>query len=75
MTGIGWLLVDFVAQVLEPEEREAVQGDLMEAGEGDWQALRDVLGLVVRRQAGLWKNWRPWLAAFGLAPQVPGVIR
>jgi hypothetical protein len=72
MTGIGWSLVDFVSQLLEPEEREAVQGDLMEAGEGDWQALRDVLGLVVRRQAGLWKNWRPWLAAFGLA--VPSTL-
>src|SRR5258708_7791222 len=26
-----------------------------------------MLGLVARRQAGHWKNWRPWLCAFGLA--------
>jgi hypothetical protein len=24
-------------------------------------------GLVVRREAALWKSWKPWFAAFGLA--------
>jgi hypothetical protein len=72
MTGIGWSLVDFVSQLLERDEREAVRGDLAEAGENAWQGLLDVLGLVIRRQAGLWKNWRPWLAAFGLA--LPGSL-
>jgi len=67
MSEAVWLLVSFVAQLLERDEREAVRGDLVEAGESAWPALVDVLGLVVRRQAGLWKNWRPWLAAFGLA--------
>jgi hypothetical protein len=67
MTRVGWSLVDTIAQLLENEEREAVQGDLVEAGENPWQALLDVLGLVARRQAGVWRNWRPWLAAFGLA--------
>lgn len=62
-----WLLVDRLAQLLEPEEREAVQGDLVEAGESAQQALWEVLGLLIRRQAGIWKSWRPWLAAFGLA--------
>ena len=42
-------------------------GDLVEAGESAWRGLLDVLGLVIRRQAILWKSWRPWLAAFGLA--------
>lgn len=64
---IGWSLVDVLSQLLERDEREAVRGDLVEAGEGAWPALCDVLGLVIRRQAALWKNWRPWLAAFGLA--------
>jgi hypothetical protein len=68
--GIGWRLVAVIAQLLGREEREAVQGDLMESGESGWQALLAVLGLVIRRQAGAWRNWRPWLAAFGLA--VPG---
>jgi hypothetical protein len=65
--GLGWTLVDFVSQLLERDEREAVQGDLAEAGESEWQGLLAVLGLVIRRQLLLWKNWRPWLAAFGLA--------
>jgi hypothetical protein len=32
-----------------------------------WRSLMDVLSLVIRRQVLLWKNWQPWLAAFGLA--------
>lgn len=67
MTGIGWSLVGTISQFLEYDEREAVLGDLVEAGESAWQVLLDVLGLVIRRQAGAWRNWRPWLAAFGLA--------
>jgi hypothetical protein len=46
--------------LLESDEREVVRGDLQEAGEQGWRALADVLGLVLRRQAGL---VRPWLAA------------
>jgi hypothetical protein len=63
----SWSWVEAAAQLLEANEREAVLGDLLETGEGPWQALFDVLGLAIRRQAGLWKNWRSWLAAFGLA--------
>jgi hypothetical protein len=66
MTRIGWCLVDVVSRVLEPDEREAVRGDLAEAGETGGQALRDVFGLVFRRQAALWKDCRPWLALVGL---------
>jgi hypothetical protein len=72
MTGTGWRLVDTVSQLLERDEREAVQGDLLESGVSAWRGLLDVTGLVVRRQALLWKNWRPWLSAFGLA--VPGTL-
>jgi hypothetical protein len=67
MTGIGWSLVDVVSQLLERDEREAVRGDLAESGQSAWQGLCDVLGLVIRREAAVWRNWRPWLAAFGLA--------
>ncbi len=70
--GIAWSLVDFASRLLERGDREAVLGDLVEAGEGVWQVLFNVLGLVFRRQAALWKNWRPWLAAFGLA--LPGTL-
>jgi hypothetical protein len=62
-----WSWVEAAAQLLEANEREAVLGDLLETGETAWYALFDVLGLAIRRHAGLWKSWRPWLAAFGLA--------
>lgn len=70
MTDLSLWWVRLVSRLLEPAEGEAVLGDLLEAGEGGWHALCGVLGLLIRRQAELWKNWRPWLAAFGLA--VPG---
>jgi hypothetical protein len=70
MTDLSLWLMRMVSRLLEPAEREAVLGDLLEAGEGGWRALSGVLGLLIRRQAEPWKNWRPWLAAFGLA--VPG---
>lgn len=53
--------------MLGRDEREAVLGDLIEAGEGAWGAMLAVLGLVLRRQAAAWKSWRPWVAAFGLS--------
>jgi len=61
-----WRLVDLVSRMLEPDERDAVRGDFAESRETGGQALRDVLGLVVLRQAGLWKDWRPWLTLVGL---------
>lgn len=66
-TNTGSQLVDIVSRLLQPEEREVVQGDLLEGGESAWQSLLAVVGLVIRREAALWRNWRPWLAAFGLA--------
>jgi hypothetical protein len=59
-------LVELAARLLEPDERDAVLGDLAEAGEGGVSTLLGVLGLVARRQAGLWGDWRPWLALVGL---------
>jgi hypothetical protein len=67
MNGIGWLFLNFVSRLLEADEREAVLGDLAEAGENGWQGALAVLGLVIRRQGEHWRSWRPWLAAFGWA--------
>jgi hypothetical protein len=67
MIGFGWSLTGAASRLLEGEEREAVLGDLCEAGGSAWNGLLDVMELVLRRQAGLWKTWRPWLAGFGLA--------
>jgi hypothetical protein len=72
MMSIGWSLVDAASRLLEREEREAVRGDLTEAGEGPVQQLVDLLSLVVRREVAVWNNWRPWAAAFGLA--LPGSL-
>jgi hypothetical protein len=53
--------------MLGRNEREAVLGDLIEADEEAWAAMLAILGLVLRREAALWKIWRPWIAAFGLS--------
>jgi hypothetical protein len=59
-------LLDIVSRLLDPEEREAVRGDLEESAETGVAALRDLLGLVARRQVALWKDWRPWLGFAGV---------
>jgi hypothetical protein len=60
------VLVGLASQLLNPNDREPVLGDLAEAGVTGWQAVGDLFGLLLRRQAALWKNWRPWLATFGI---------
>ncbi len=67
MTKAPSVLLSATARLLEPDEREAVLGDLVEASEGPWESLGAVLGLAIRRQAALWRSGRAWLAAFGLA--------
>ena len=42
--------VTWACEALEPAEREVVCGDLAEAGEYGWLALRQVLNLVIRRR-------------------------
>ncbi|HEX7284550.1 MAG TPA: hypothetical protein VF532_00110 [Candidatus Angelobacter sp.] len=66
MNRICWRLADLLSHALEPAEREAVRGDLVECGESGGQALRDVLGLVVRRQAALLADWHSWVILTGL---------
>jgi hypothetical protein len=67
MNGIAWVSVELASRLLEHDEREAVLGDLLEANQSAGQGLLDVFGLVLRRQAGLWKDFRPWLAGFVVA--------
>ena len=66
MTRVCWRLVDILSLMLHPDERDVVRGDLAESGVAGSQALRDVLGLVVRRQAAPWAHWRPWLTLLTL---------
>jgi hypothetical protein len=67
MRNLAWKLIGVMALQLAPAEREVVLGDLIEAHETAWRGMREMLGLVARRQLQLWSGWRPWLAAPGLA--------
>ena len=67
MMRFGWWLLSVLARALEPAERDVVLGDLAESGEGVGAATCNLLGLIVRRQVGLWLFWRPWLALFGVS--------
>jgi hypothetical protein len=59
-----WLRVrDALLRSLDPAEREAVFGDFVELAMTDRQVVKSLLGLVMRRQLRLWREWNPW---FGL---------
>ena len=62
MSRAGWWLADLASQLLDPHERDAVRGDLVEARVSGSRAFAEVLGLIARRQSALWADWRPWLA-------------
>src|SRR5215813_8330582 len=49
----AWLM-RWLSRFLEPNEREAVLGDLAESQQSAANAMRDLLGLVIRRQAMFW---------------------
>jgi hypothetical protein len=61
MNSLSWRIADLASLMLEPDERAAVCGDLLESGESGPRALLGVLGLVLRRQAALLANWRSLL--------------
>lgn len=63
---LPWSIVEQVSRLLEPEDREVVFGDVVETREAAWDALSDVFGLVIRRQALLWRSWKPWVAGFAV---------
>jgi hypothetical protein len=73
MNRICWWFVKVLSGTLEPDERDAVCGDLAESSANGGEALLDVMGLVVLRQAELWRDWHPWLALAGLVG-VAGVL-
>jgi peroxiredoxin len=66
LTRFGRHMTEALAATLGSDERDAVLGDLAERRATAGQAFGDVLGLVARRQAALWLNWRPWLALAGV---------
>jgi hypothetical protein len=54
-------LAAWLSGLLEPDDRDVVRGDIAESRAGGRQALRDVLSVLVHRQAAEWMHWRPWL--------------
>lgn len=61
-------LTNLASLLLTVNDREAALGDLQEANENALQCVRQIFGFALRRQLELWKNWRPWIAAFGAMP-------
>ena len=55
----GRYLLEALARLLDPEEREATLGDLAESKTPAGIALLDVAGLAARRQLALWKERKP----------------
>jgi hypothetical protein len=72
---VCWRLVERVSRLLDASEREVVRGDLAECGSRPGHALREVFGLVVRRQAALWVDWRPWFAVVGVVVPISACRR
>ena len=66
---VCWRAVLLLGQLLGGNEREALLGDLAECGITGAQALREMLGLVVRRAAAACYAPQPWfLFLFLMAP-------
>jgi hypothetical protein len=59
-----------LSRTLDPMEREMVLGDLAELGMSDHKAFKSVLGLVLRRQLGFWKEWEPWFVLVAIVVPV-----
>jgi len=60
MRRLCWFLAGHLSRLLESEEREFVLGDLSETCASPRQALCQICGLAVRRQAAFWMRLRSW---------------
>jgi hypothetical protein len=67
MSTIAWPLLEFTSRLLDHQDREVVLGDLLESNQNAWRGMLDIFGLACRRQAALWRDSRPWLAALAIA--------
>jgi hypothetical protein len=62
MTRKSWLVVLWLSALLEQTEQNAVLGDLAECGDSSGRAIKNVLGLVLRRRVAVLWNMRLWAA-------------
>jgi hypothetical protein len=60
MSRIRSAVVHLLLRTLDPAERDVVEGDLRELRVSQTRAVRELLGLVARRQIAAWLGWRPW---------------
>jgi hypothetical protein len=67
---LGTWLIGKITRALEPDLQDAVVGDVTELKMRDSRAVCELLGLVLRRQASLWKTWKPWLGLVGIVGPV-----
>lgn len=67
-------LTEFLSRALDPAERDAIGGDLEEAAASGPVALREVAGLLLRRQAAAWCDWRPWFALFAIVLPIGALL-
>ena len=51
-----------------------VLGDLAELGMSDRPAFHAVLGLVLRRQLGRWKEWEPWFVLVAIVVPISALL-
>jgi len=66
MTSLTSRCFNLISRLLDDGEREVLRGDLAEAHISGGQAFRELLGLVARRQAILWKSLPPWIVLFAV---------
>jgi len=62
---LRWLIAT-LSSTLEPELRESIVGDLTELRASPAKTIYEILGLILRQQARLWRAWRPWLVLIGI---------
>jgi hypothetical protein len=74
MTGIRWALVHALLHGLASDERDAVLGDIVELHTPVGRALRDVAGLLVRRQAQHLLRWRASLTLWAVVVPLAALI-
>ena len=67
MSRIRSSVVDVLLRALDPIERDVVEGDFNEMHLPQARAVRELSGLLVRRQLAAWLEWRPWAAVVFVA--------
>jgi hypothetical protein len=60
MSRVQSAFVRLLLHALEPPERDVIEGDLKELRLHHSRAIRELLGLLIRRQAAAWLHWQPW---------------